>query len=35
MSPLRAFTAETAARVTGLSVDKIRRWDREGLFVPT
>jgi len=35
MFPLRAFTAETAALVTGLSVDRIRRWDRDEFFVPT
>jgi uncharacterized protein (DUF433 family) len=32
--PLIAFAADTAAAMTGLSVDQLQRWDRIGLFTP-
>lgn len=35
LSLLRAFTAETAANLTGVSEDQLRRWDTDGFFVPT
>lgn len=31
---LRAFPIETAARVSGLSVDQLRRWAKDGFFRP-
>lgn len=33
--PLTAFTADLAARVTGLSVSQLHRWDRNGFFEPS
>ncbi|HET8523695.1 MAG TPA: DUF433 domain-containing protein [Thermomicrobiales bacterium] len=35
MVPLSAFTIETAARLTGLSVHQLRRWDQTDFFVPS
>lgn len=32
--PLIAFTADTVADLTGLSVSQLRRWDRTGFFSP-
>jgi uncharacterized protein (DUF433 family) len=33
--PLTAFDIEAAARVTGLSVSQLQRWDRSGFFHPS
>jgi uncharacterized protein (DUF433 family) len=33
--PLIAFTADTVAPLTGLSVRQLHRWDRTGFFVPS
>jgi len=33
--PIRAFSLETTARVTGLSESLLRRWDRRGFFSPS
>lgn len=35
MFPLIAFTADTVAQLTGLSVRQLHRWDRAGFFVPS
>jgi uncharacterized protein (DUF433 family)/DNA-binding transcriptional MerR regulator len=35
MFPLTAFTTDTVARITGLSVHQLQRWDRTGFFVPS
>lgn len=35
MFPLIAFTADTVAHLTGLSVRQLHRWDRTGFFVPS
>lgn len=35
MFPLIAFTADTVARLTGLSIRQLHRWDRSGFFVPS
>lgn len=32
--PMTAFTADTVARLTGLSVRQLHDWDRSGFFVP-
>lgn len=33
--PLIVFTADTVARLTGLSVRQLQRWDRTGFFTPS
>ncbi len=35
MFPLIAFTTDTVARLTGLSVRQLHGWDRTGFFVPS
>jgi DNA-binding transcriptional MerR regulator len=32
---IRAFTEDQAARLTGLTVHRLRHWDRTGFFVPS
>ena len=35
MFPLIAFTADTVANLTGLSIYQVHRWDRTGFFAPS
>lgn len=35
MFPLKAFTSDIVARLTGLSIDQLHRWDRNGFFSPS
>jgi uncharacterized protein (DUF433 family) len=35
MAVVQAFSEEHAARLTGLSVNQLRHWDRSGFFVPS